>query len=120
MSTDTEAADVVEIPIARWRPAYDDETGLASMPALLEHLQRALVRLSRQSLTLGLLVTEIVELHDDECDDAERAELLHQVTVRLLGAIRAGDIAGRVAPATFALLCEDLSSLDEAIQIAQR
>src|SRR5689334_13105506 len=79
MSTHTEPVDVVEIPIAKWRQAYDDETGMASMPALLEHLQRALVRLSRQSLTLALLVTEISELNDEDCDEPERAELLHQI-----------------------------------------
>jgi GGDEF domain-containing protein len=120
MSTKTEPVDLVEIPIAKWRPAYDDETGMASLPALLEHLQRALVRLSRQSLTLGLLVTEIPELEDDDTPEIDRAELLHQITARLASAIRAGDIPGRIAPATFALLCEDLGSLDEAIQIAQR
>jgi GGDEF domain-containing protein len=120
MSTQTELVDAVEIPMARWRPAYDDETGMASLPALLEHLERALVRLSRQSLTLALLVTEIPELEDEDRPEVERAELLNQITTRLAGAIRAGDIPGRIAPCTFALLCEDLGSLDEAIQIAQR
>ena len=112
--------EAVEIPSGRWAPAYDEETGLSSLPALLEHLQRALVRLSRQPLTLALLVTEVREINQESLPPEDKQALTREIANRLTGAIRAGDIAGRLAPATFAMLCEDLGSLDEAIRIAQR
>ncbi len=119
-STITSTTDEIRLPGTRWSPAYDDETGLATLPALLEHLHRSLVRLSRQSLTLALLVTEVKEVSSPELDPAEHERFLREIAARLSAAIRVGDIAGRLAPCTFALLCEDLRSLDEAIQIAQR
>lgn len=121
----TQHEDAITIPISGSEPillpvpslvaAYDDETGLPTLPTLLDHLRDALVRLSGQPLTLALLVTEVREV-TTETDP----ELVREVASRLVSSIRGCDIASRIAPGTFALLCEDLGSLDEAIQIAQR
>lgn len=95
--------------------SHDDETGLPTLPTLLEHVHDALVRLSTERLTLALLVTEVREVTDE--DDPE---LVREVASRLVSSIRGRDLASRIAPGTFALLCEDLGSLDEAVQIARR
>jgi GGDEF domain-containing protein len=115
------AADpVIEIPGGRWEEAYDPITGLATLPSFLEHTHRSLQRVARQPRTLAVLSTALVELGDPRLAEAQRLALLLEVTSRLQAAIRGGDLIARAGEAGFVMLCEDLTSLDQAITIAQR
>jgi diguanylate cyclase (GGDEF)-like protein len=111
---------VIEIPAGRWPEAYDPLTGLATLWSFLEHTNRSLQRVARQSLTVAVLGTQLMELGDPRFSDQERDDLLLDVAARLQGVLRAGDLVGRFGASGFVMLGEDLTSLDEAVGIAGR
>jgi GGDEF domain-containing protein len=111
---------VIDIPPGRWPEAHDHLTGQATLWPFLEHTHRSLQRVARQSLTVAVLSTEILELANPDYTAADHDGLLLEIASRLQDVIRAGDLVGRIGSCGFLLLCEDLSSLDEAVGIAGR
>jgi diguanylate cyclase (GGDEF)-like protein len=111
---------VIDIPTGRWPDAYDPLTGLSTLWSFLEHTNRSLQRVARQSLTVAVLSTELQELGDARYSDEERDDLLIDVGARLQAALRAGDLVGRFGSCGYVMLGEDLTSLDEAVGIAAR
>jgi len=111
---------VIEIPAGRWSEAYDPVTGLATLPALLDHTQRSLMRVARQPQTIAIVATELDKLCDKSFSAEQQVALLQDVAERLQSVTRAGDLVGRIGDCGFALLFEDLGSFDEAIAITKR
>jgi GGDEF domain-containing protein len=110
------------MPADLWREAYDADTGMATLPAFLEHVGHAMRRLGRSPLTLAVLSTHADELVPQDLrarTDAERA-LLVETAHRLRSSIRPGDVAARIEDSSFAVLCEDLASYDHAVGVALR
>lgn len=105
-----------------WREAYDPETGMATLPAFLEHVGHAMRRLRRSPLTLAVLSThadQLVPARRGSRTDEERA-LLVETAQRLRASTRPGDVVGRIEESSFAVLCEDLASYDHAVGVARR
>jgi GGDEF domain-containing protein len=111
---------VIDIPSGRWREAYDPTTGLATLWSFLEHTRRSLLRATRQSGTLAVLSTELLELGDPRLAAEQRLDFLLEAAARFQGVTRAGDLVARAGSAGFLVLCEDLGSLDEAVTITER
>lgn len=110
------------MPADIWLEAYDVETGMANLPAFLEHVGHAMRRLGRSPLTLAVLTThadQLVPEHPGDRTDRER-KLLLRTARRLRSSIRPGDIVARIEDASFAVLCEDLASYDHAVGVAKR
>lgn len=104
-----------------WNEAYDLETGMANLPAFLDHVGHAMRRLRRSPLTMAVLTASGDELVAPLTgrSGAERA-LLVATGRRIRRSIRPGDVLARVGDATFAVLCEDLTSYDHAVGVAVR
>ena len=111
---------MIDIPAGRWPEAYDPVSGLATLWSFLEHTNRSLQRVARQSLTVAVLSIELMELGDPRFSDEQHTDLLLDVAARLQSVLRAGDLVGRFGSCGFVMLGEDLTSLDEAVGIAGR
>jgi|GEM_PF-4707821 len=104
-----------------WNEAYDLETGMANLPAFLEHVGHAMRRLRRSPLTMAVLTASAHELVRPGAGRSEpQRTLLIATARRIRRSIRPGDVAARIADATFAVLCEDLRSYDHAVGVAVR
>lgn len=98
----------------------DPLTGLANRATLMDHLDRAIMRLVRQPAGLALIVVDIDHFkavndqHGHDCGDA----VLVEVGARLVDAVRPGDLVARLGGDEYVLLFEGLISPAEARQRA--
>jgi GGDEF domain-containing protein len=110
------------MPADIWPEAYDSETGMANLSAFLEHVSHSMRRLDRSPLTLAVLSTHADQLVPETSGERTEAEhsLLVQTARRLRASIRPGDVVARIEESSFAVLCEDLASYDQAVGVALR
>jgi len=106
----------------RRKAFHDDLTGLANRALFEDRLTLALLRSRRHD---GQLAVVFVDLDDfktvnDSLGHGIGDELLRATAQRLAGCLRAQDTAARLGGDEFAILLEDLSSPDEAWEIAER
>jgi diguanylate cyclase (GGDEF)-like protein len=101
---------------------HDSLTKLANRNAIFRHLDAALARTDRSSTYLALLQIDIDdfksinELHGHQAGDL----VLSTIGQRLVGAIRAGDQAGRLAGDQFVVVAEPIECATDAVRLAER
>ncbi len=101
---------------------HDSLTGLRNRAALIEHAQQALTRLQRQRSIFAVLFIDLdgfKRVNDRYGHDAGD-EVLCAVAQRLLAVTRPSDILARVGGDEFVVLCDSLSTEQEATTIARR
>ncbi len=101
---------------------HDPLTRLANRVLFRDHLERALVRRRRGHETVGLLFIDLDDFKvvNDTFGHGSGDEVLVQVAGRLLGAIRAEDIAARQGGDEFTILLGQVRGIDEAVASAER
>lgn len=101
---------------------HDPLTGLRNRVALIEHVEQALTRLQRHESLLAVLFIDLdgfKSVNDRYGHDAGDG-VLRSVAQRLLAVTRPSDILARVGGDEFVVLCESLSTEQEAFTIARR
>ncbi|MDQ6697291.1 MAG: GGDEF domain-containing protein [Actinomycetota bacterium] len=101
---------------------HDPLTGLRNRAALIEHTEKALTQLQRrQSITAVLFIDldGFKRVNDRYGHDAGDA-VLQAVARQLLAVTRPSDILARIGGDEFVVLCESLSTEQEATIIARR
>ncbi|MCY9697857.1 putative bifunctional diguanylate cyclase/phosphodiesterase [Paenibacillus alginolyticus] len=89
---------------------YDKLTGLSNRYMLNDYLQKSLARCKRNKQKLAVMFLDLNRfkfINDTKGHDAGDA-LLIQVTIRLAGVIREGDIVGRLGGDEFIYVLEDV------------
>ena len=101
---------------------HDKLTGLPNRALFVDRIDRALERGQRTDLKLSVLFIDLdnFKLVNDSFGHDVGDELLTVVANRLNFAVRTGDTVARFGGDEFAVLLEDLTSRDEAIEIAER
>jgi diguanylate cyclase (GGDEF)-like protein/PAS domain S-box-containing protein len=101
---------------------HDPMTGLPNRPLLLDRVSQALRRLERHGGRVALLFLDLdrFKVVNDSLGHAAGDELLVGVSERLQGASRPDDTIARFGGDEFVLLCEDLSSDQDAAVMAER
>ena len=107
----------------RHRSLHDPLTGLANRSLFVDRAEHAIARLARTAgAALAVLFIDIDDFKtvNDTLGHARGDRLLILVAERLRTVIRAGDTAARFGGDEFALLLEDVSSVDAALAVAAR
>jgi diguanylate cyclase (GGDEF)-like protein/PAS domain S-box-containing protein len=101
---------------------HDGLTGLPNRALLTDRLGRAMARGRRNPGKLAVLAIDLDRMNvvNESFGHAGGDELLMDVARKLLTCTRPGDTIARVDGDQFVVLLEDLSSFDEARQIAER
>jgi diguanylate cyclase len=101
---------------------YDPLTLLANRTLLSERLARALPRCGRSGKSVGLLVVDLDHFKavNDTYGHEVGDELLKLVSSRLIASTRQPDTVARVGGDEFAILLEDVDTIDGARRVAQR
>jgi diguanylate cyclase (GGDEF)-like protein len=97
-------------------------TGLPGRAVLLHGVSRALERLRRRRATVAVLFVDLdgFKLLNDSLGHGVGDELLISASRRLELAVRQNDIVARIGGDEFAILCEDIESEGEALEVAER
>ena len=101
---------------------HDRLTDLPNRALLLDHVELALARASRDGHLVGLLFLDIdrfKQVNDTHGHDAGD-ELLRLVARRLAGVLRPADTVARLGGDEFVVLCEELDDEHHAVAVAQR
>ena len=106
----------------RHQAFHDDLTGLANRALFEDRLTLALSRGRRHEGQLAVIFVDLDDFKtvNDSLGHAVGDELLRTTAQRLASCLRAQDTAARLGGDEFAILLEDLSSPDEAWEIAER
>jgi diguanylate cyclase (GGDEF)-like protein len=101
---------------------HDPLTQLPNRALFLDRLEHALTRSRRPASSLAVYVCNVDDFKNviDILGHDVGDDLLVALPPRLREALRAGDTVARFDGDEFAILCEDLASEAEAIQIAER
>lgn len=101
---------------------HDPLTGLPNRPLLSEHLAQALTRARQRATTVAVLYVDVDNFKDvnDSLGHAAGDELLVDIAHRLEDAMREGDTVGRFGGDEFVVICEDVATLDEVRDVADR
>lgn len=101
---------------------HDSLTGLRNRAALIEHTEQAITRLQRRKSILAILFIDLdgFKRVNDRFGHDTGDGVLRAVAQRLLAVTRPSDILARVGGDEFVVLCESLSTEDEANTIARR
>ena len=101
---------------------HDALTGLPNRALFMDRLEHALARARRSQATLAVTFLDLdhFKLVNDTSGHETGDMVLVALTPRLSGALRPSDTIARFGGDEFVVLCEDLSSQQDAIQIAQR
>jgi len=118
--------DVTERKLARdalaHQARHDSLTGLPNRSLLIDRLEHAIDRSRRSHSAIAVLFLDIddFKLVNDTLGHEAGDRLLVEMTPRLRAALRPGDTVARFGGDEFVVLCEDLSSADDAMRIAER
>jgi diguanylate cyclase (GGDEF)-like protein/PAS domain S-box-containing protein len=118
--------DVTERKLARdaltYHARHDSLTGLPNRGLFLDRLENAVDRAKRSQSTLAVLVLDIddFKLVNDTLGHEAGDCLLVEMIPRLRAALRPGDTIARFGGDEFVVLCEELSTEEDAIAIAER
>ena len=101
---------------------HDPLTGLPNRTLLLDRLEHGLGRLARSSSSLAVLFCDIDDFKavNDSLGHALGDELLIAIADRLRASLRPDDTAARFGGDEFVVVCEDLTSNEQAAEIGQR
>lgn len=101
---------------------YDSLTGLANRTLLLDRLQSALQRASRDEQPLALLYLDLDHFKqvNDNFGHAVGDLLLQQTAQRILQVVRQTDTVARFGGDEFVVLLEQLHQADTALQVAEK
>ncbi|HET9444272.1 MAG TPA: GGDEF domain-containing protein [Acidimicrobiales bacterium] len=104
------------------RATHDPLTGLVNRSEFLDLVQRAVRRRNRTSSPAAILFIDLdgFKTVNDRGGHALGDQVLREVAVRVLPAIRPADVAARIGGDEFAVLCEDLHGPEEADVVAAR
>ena len=101
---------------------HDPLTGLPNRALLHDRLQQAFARAKRSKRSVGVLFLDLdnFKLLNDTHGHGFGDKALVAVADRIAAALRVGDTVSRFGGDEFIVLCEDIRSLDEAQEIAER
>jgi diguanylate cyclase (GGDEF)-like protein/PAS domain S-box-containing protein len=103
------------------RQAYTDPlTGMPNRAFFADRLEQAVAARQGRPVTLLLLDLDDFKLVNDTRGHEAGDQLLLALAPRLSAALRPGDTIARFGGDEFVVLCEDLSSDEDGIRIAQR
>ena len=106
-----------------WEMAnHDALTGLPNRPAILDRINGALARASREAHPVALLYCDLdgfKPVNDQYGHDAGD-EVLRIIAQRMQSAVRSGDTVGRLGGDEFVILCEVFASDIDVIDVADR
>lgn len=101
---------------------HDPLTGLPNQSLFIEHLQQALARRGRDAhFRCVVLAANLERFHliNDSYSHTAGDHLLRHVAEHFVRNLRSGDIAARLSADQFAILLHDITSIDEARDIAR-
>jgi diguanylate cyclase (GGDEF)-like protein/PAS domain S-box-containing protein len=101
---------------------HDPLTGLPNRTLFLDRLEHGLARSRRSGAKLAVLFLDLddFKIVNDTLGHDAGDLLLVALTPRLCAALRPGDTVARFGGDEFVVLCEDLDSEADAVQIAER
>lgn len=101
---------------------HDSLTGLPNRLLFMDRLQHALARSQRARTPVAVLFVDLDHFKSVNDHHGHRAgdQLLDSVARTLERAVRPADTVARLGGDEFALLCEDMSSEQDAVLVAQR
>ena len=101
---------------------HDSLTGLPNRSLLLDRLHQALARATRDGGRIALLFVDLDNLKvlNDSLGHQAGDELLRAIGPRLHLQLRASDTVARFGGDEFAIVCENVDDIDQAIGIAER
>src|SRR5918997_208079 len=101
---------------------HDLLTGLPNRELFLDRLQHALSRAKRRGSNVAVLFTDLdnFKVINDSLGHKAGDQLLIAVAERLKACLRPEDTAARLGGDEFTILVEDIASVGEAVQIAER
>jgi diguanylate cyclase (GGDEF)-like protein len=101
---------------------HDSLTGLPNRAVFMDHLEHALARAERRETSAAVLFLDLdrFKVINDSLGHEIGDKLLMEVARRLRGLIRPSDVLARFGGDEFLVLCEDLSTEAEAMDIAER
>jgi diguanylate cyclase (GGDEF)-like protein/PAS domain S-box-containing protein len=106
----------------RHQAFHDLLTGLPNRALFMDRLERALTRANRRGSKVVVLFTDLdnFKVINDSLGHKAGDQLLVAVAERLKSCLRPEDTAARLGGDEFTILVEDISSVGEAVQIAER
>jgi diguanylate cyclase (GGDEF)-like protein/PAS domain S-box-containing protein len=120
------AQDVTERELAAgelvFQASHDPLTGLPNRTLFLDRLEHALARSRRSAVRLAVVFLDLDDFKvvNDTRGHEAGDQLLLALAPRLSAALRPGDTIARFGGDEFVVLCEDLSSEEDGIHIAER
>src|SRR5215203_4709551 len=101
---------------------HDLLTGLPNRALFMDRLERALSRAKRRGSKVAVLFTDLdnFKVINDSLGHKAGDQLLIAVAERLKACLRPEDTAARLGGDKFTILVEDIASVGEAVQIAER
>jgi diguanylate cyclase (GGDEF)-like protein/PAS domain S-box-containing protein len=101
---------------------HDSLTGLPNRSLLLDRLHQALARATREGGRIALMFVDLDNLKvlNDSLGHQAGDELLRAIGPRLHAQLRASDTVARFGGDEFALVCENVDDIEQAVGIAER
>jgi diguanylate cyclase (GGDEF)-like protein/PAS domain S-box-containing protein len=101
---------------------HDAVTGLPNRALFSDRVEHALARAAREGARIAVIFLDLDDFKtiNDSLGHAAGDEVLQQVAVRLLEAVRATDTAARFGGDEFAILIEDVGDPATAVEFAER
>src|SRR5215208_6951912 len=101
---------------------HDLLTGLPNRALFMDRLEHALTRAKRRGSNVAVLFTDLdnFKVINDSLGHKAGDQLLIAVAERLKACLRPEDTAARLGGDEFTILVEDIASVGEAVQIAER
>lgn len=105
-----------------WRANHDTLTGLLNRPALIDQINRGLQRARRYGTQLAVMFIDLDRFKrvNDTLGHAAGDILLMECARRITSVMREVDTVARLGGDEFVAVCENLSSAEQAGDIAQR